>query len=136
MKLVPIPHDALDRTRAVWWPFLEKIAARSRAPIAQLHDDIRCGKILLHILFDEVKQEAAALAGSQVCKYGDQLVAEFVWCTGSGKEHWLPLFPELEQYHREHLGCTAFKAICRPGWSRFLKQHGYRMTHVVMEKDF
>jgi hypothetical protein len=135
MKLVPVPVDAIDRLEHVWRPFLEKIAERSRAPVEQLVDDVRTARVIVHLAYDPETRTTQALAGTTVEKFGNKTVAVLVWCTGSGRKHWFPLLSQIEAYHRE-LGCSAVIARCRPGWKRALEQNGYRMTHLVMEKDF
>jgi len=58
-----------------------------------------------------------------------------VWTTGKDRHKWVHLLPELERMFCE-LGCVGMEAMARPGWSRELKRHGYRMTHIKFEKDF
>lgn len=136
IHLVPIPLDALDGTAGTWLPFLEAIAKRTRGHVAHLIEMVRSGEVQLHIAWDAEDKTAKALAGTRIVLRGDDRIGEFVWMSGSGRQHWLPLFDDLERYHRDHLGCAGFRAIARPGWSPFLKSKGYRVTHVTLEKDF
>jgi len=56
-----------------------------------------------------------------------------IWLAGFGREQWQELLPEFEQMLRD-AGCVMCRPVCRPGWSRYLKQRGYRLKHVIMEK--
>lgn len=85
------------------------------------------------LVWDEDSKQARALVGIRTCRCGDDLIGEIVWLTGRGMKDWLHLLPQLEEYLR-HLGCVTIKPICRPGWARMIKGHGYKITHYVMEK--
>jgi len=136
LKFVPIPPDAARKTVAHWLPFIEQIARRARAKPLVLIGNVLSGTVHLCLAWDADRNEAKALAGTQIVRRGDTRIAELIWLTGSGHEHWIPLFSDLERYFREHQGCAGIKAIARPGWSKLLKARGYRLTHVMMEKDF
>jgi hypothetical protein len=136
LVLVPIPSDALERTAPVWLPFVERIAQRSRNSLAECLTQIRSGEVHIHLAWEPATREAHALAGTRILKRGGDRVGELVWATGSGRRHWLPLIDDLERYHRAHLGCVGMNAVARKGWSRDLKAKGYRITHLVFEKDF
>ena len=136
LVLVPIPCRDLARTAPVWLPFVERIAERTRNSVAELLTQIRCGEVHLHLAWDPATRAAHALAGTRILRRGGQRVGELVWATGSGRRHWLPLIDDLERYHREHLGCVGMNAVARKGWTRDLEARGYRVTHLVFEKDF
>jgi hypothetical protein len=70
----------------------------------------------------------------QFRKRGNDLIGEICWLTGRGMKEWQHLLPQMEKYLKEHKGCVEIRPICRPGWSRLLKQRGYKTTHYVMEK--
>lgn len=58
-----------------------------------------------------------------------------IWImVGQNMETWVALMPELEAWARRE-GCTMMRHEARPGWSKILKQHGYRTPHVVLEKE-
>lgn len=132
---VPVPADALEQTVGVWYPFIEKLAQRTRQHVQQLLEEIRSGTVSLHIAWEPEERKAYALLGLRVLLRGDDRVAEIWWMTGMQRERWLGLWPELERYCKEHLGCVSIKAAPRPGWSKEMKARGYRCTHIVFEKD-
>lgn len=58
-----------------------------------------------------------------------------IWiCVGRGMESWHGLIATIEEWARRE-GCTFMRHEARPGWSRILKQHGYEMPHVILEKE-
>lgn len=136
LKLVPLPSECVQATSAVWMPFVVQIAERARCHVGQLVVSILSNEIQLLIAWDDETKTAKALAGSRIKDRGDQRIGEIVWATGEDKDDWFHLLGDIEMYHRDHLRCAGMVAIARPGWSRPLKSQGYRMTHVVFEKDF
>ena len=58
-----------------------------------------------------------------------------IWImVGKGMDGWGHLINELEQWARRE-GCNMMRHEARPGWSKMLKQHGYHMPHVILEKE-
>ena len=136
LVLVPVPTCALQATAAIWLPFVERIAQRTRQNLENLVGQILSNEVQVHLAWEPETQTAHALAGTRIVVRGDARLGEIVWTTGMGRRRWLPLLADLEAYHREHLGCAGMIAVARPGWSKELRARGYRLTHVMMEKDF
>ena len=58
-----------------------------------------------------------------------------IWImVGHNMETWVDLMPELEAWAKRE-GCNMMRHEARPGWSKILKQYGYRMPHVILEKE-
>jgi len=144
MHFVPLPpfdhalemsapeKQPLRRLAPHWLPFLPRIADRTDETIEELLDAIRDNRIGLGIVWDGSR--AHALVGYMLRPAGRELIGEVHWITGWGTKRWRELLPELEQFLKDYHHCTIIKPICRPGWKPFLKQHGYKQTHVMMEK--
>src|SRR4030095_3457557 len=140
MHLVPVPTtpEYLNASFELWSPFLPRIAHRSPWSVEQL-----LTKLCLHevqpVLILDGKQPVALLGVSIVNDAGER-VAELVWTTGKRRHEWQHLIAELERYLREHVKCKKCRAICRPGWRKFLEAHGYQLIrvdadkHIAMEK--
>lgn len=137
MQLVPIPttDQMLSDLFPHWYPFLAKIAQRSKEPVSDLLAKVARKQVQPILIWDETASKAVALLGISYHQRGDDTVAEWVWMAGHGRAHWEGLLPELEKYLSEHVGCTEIRPICRPGWSRLLQKHGYRVTHYTMTKE-
>lgn len=75
-----------------------------------------------------------ACALTQVLDSGIRAV-EITHCAGQGRGDWQqPIVEEILRW-AEHIGAKRFRAVCRPGWARFLRDMGLRETHRVMEKN-
>jgi hypothetical protein len=137
MRLLPVQttDEMLLAFLPHWYPFLPKIAQRSKEPIAELAAKVRRKQVQPFLMWDEVACKAVALLGVSYHMRGDDIIAELVWMAGSGRAQWEGLLPEVEQYLIEHVGCAEIRPICRPGWSRMLLKHGYRITHYTMSKE-
>ena len=133
MRLVPLPEP--DRAAPVWVPFVEKLSKRSGETVPQILGQINSGAVRIAVIWDEYSKKAIALLGYRVALVGSIRVAEMVWLTGSGRGVWEHLLTDFETYARDHLSCARVRPICRPGWARSLKGQGYRLTHVILEKD-
>jgi hypothetical protein len=132
---VPIPYAALEQTAHVWTPFIEKVIQRTGESMEQLLDVIRSGEIALHLVWEPEAQKAHALAGVRIVLRGADKVGELMWLVGENRKQWLHLFADFEKFHKEHLGCVAFRARPRRGWVNDLKPLGYRVTAFLVEKD-
>jgi hypothetical protein len=58
-----------------------------------------------------------------------------IWImTGHDRTDWQDLIDDLEAWARRE-GCVMMRHEARPGWARILKSRGYRMPHVILEKE-
>lgn len=130
---IPIENEALRASAPHWMPFLPLIAKRTKEPRTELIRKVVTKEMRLVLVWDDDTGTAAALIGVRLHYRGDDLIGELLWMAGHGRQRWQHLLPELENMLRDS-GVKEFRPLCRPGWSRLLKQHGYRLTHVQMEK--
>ena len=135
MKLVPVPTDDhyIQVTAPHWFPFLEGISRRSKEPVQSLFNYIVNRQVQVLLAWDEQAQKAVAIAGVRFWLRGPDLIGDLVWCTGRNRKEWQHLLAEIEHYLKD-VGCAECRPTARLGWSKLLKQHGYKATHVVMEK--
>jgi hypothetical protein len=133
MQLVPIPlsDEAINAAAPLWLPFLPRIARRSHESVNDLMRQIARRQVRLVLVMDGDK--AVALVGVSIHQMDGKSCGDMIWLAGAGREQWQDLLPEFEQLLRD-AGCCLCRPICRPGWSRYLKQQGYRLKHVIMEK--
>lgn len=133
MRLIPVPitDEALKNLAPLWLPFLPRIAQRSHESVPDLFGQIVRHEVRLVLVMDGDK--ARALVGVRVHQMNGKSCGDIIWTAGFGREQWQILLPEFEQMLRD-AGCVMCRPICRPGWSRHLKQHGYRLKHIIMEK--
>ena len=131
MRLTAVPLNEHEAWAYHWLPFLPRIAKRSHESVLDLLGQIRRCEVRLVLVMDG--EIAQALFGIRVHQMDGKNCGDIIWVAGFGREQWQTLLPELEQMLRD-AGCVLCRPICRPGWSRYLKKHGYRMKHIIMEK--
>ena len=103
-------------------------AAIERTGLSDFSDiekDVLAGDQLLWLaISDHIEAAATTHLSRNVCT----LTA----CSGHNRERWLPLFVRIEKYAKDE-GCSAMRIYGRKGWERVLD--GYRVQHVILEKD-
>lgn len=135
LVLVPIPPDSLAGSAHVWMPFVEAIARRAKNDPAEMVRMLMAGEAQAVIVWEPEAKRAQAFMGVRFVSRGAERIAELIWLMGEDRKAWVHLLADLETYLRTEQNCVAVKPICRPGWSKFLKPLGYRLTHVTMEKE-
>jgi hypothetical protein len=136
MKLVPVPLNdaAIKASAALWMPFLPGVAKRTKETVAALVGQIMRFEVRLTLVWDDATQKPAALIGVKLHMRGPDLIAEILWTTGRDHKTWVQLLPDLEEMLWQ-AGAVEIRPICRPGWRKLLEQHGYKVTHLQMEKS-
>jgi len=137
VRLIPVPLDdkAIANSTPHWLPFLPLIARRSKETVQVLHDQITNKQMRIALIWDDDASRATALIGVRIHMRGPDMIGELLWMAGYGRQQWEHLLPELEDMLRQ-AGCVECRPLCRPGWARaLLKKHGYKITHVQMEKS-
>lgn len=133
MRLIPVPHEVLHDTAPLWSPFLPSIAKRTKETVPALIGQIARFEVRLTLVWDDARQKPAALIGVRLHMRGADLIAEIVWTTGRDHKAWVHLLPEFEAMLWQ-AGAAEIRPICRPGWRKLLEAHGYKLTHLQMEK--
>jgi len=54
--------------------------------------------------------------------------------TGRHRQKWQHLVKELESFAIKN-ECDCMELFARPGWDKIMKNHNYKRTHVVLEKQ-
>lgn len=135
LALVPLPPDYLEGLRHRWLPYILKISERDKCDPAEKERMLLSGEVQAFIAWDADAKQSQAFLGARYVLRGQERVGELIWLMGQSRAAWAHLLGELETYLGEQQGCKAIKAIARPGWVKTLKANGYRVTHVVMEKE-
>ena len=136
MRLIPVPLNdkAITDSAQHWLPFLPLIARRSKETVWALYDQVVNKQMRLVLVWDDDINRVVALVGVRMHMRGSDMIGEWLWMAGHGRQQWEHLLPELEELLRK-AGCVECRPLCRPGWARaVLKKHGYKITHIQMEK--
>lgn len=140
MELVRIPSKELDKI----WGLLEKDIRKALIYSGQLTDsdfvfeNAKENKFQIWVLWDKSKH-------NPVDKYFGVVVTEIIQrklgkvchiyiMTGRQRHKWQHLVSKIEDFAKLE-GCQMMELIARPGWKRILNNFGYKMTHVVLEKQ-
>lgn len=71
---------------------------------------------------------------TRVVDYPRLRACEMLAAVGSEREEtMLPFLADIEAWARAQ-GCVLMQPIARAGWEKALSPHGYRKTHVMLEK--
>jgi hypothetical protein len=82
-----------------------------------------------------VREEKILAVALTKLERGSILTAVLTHCTGTEREKWQDLLGDELEAWAGAVGAARFKAICRGGWSPFLKSRGMRETHRILEKN-
>lgn len=123
--------DAFELIR----PFLTEIAeaTHGKVTIADLAKFIAEQKQQLWLAVDNDNDQVMAAATTEIVNHARMRVLYINGATGTDVETWLPHIEEVERYAKA-MGCMEVIPIARPGWERMLRKHGYKKTHVCLEK--
>ena len=140
MKLVAIPIEELDKV----WSLVEKDIKNALAYSGQLTDSdfvyetAKQGKFQVWVIWDKDEKITAnkyyGVVVTEIIqrKYGK--VCHVYIVTGRQMSKWQHLISEVEKFAKEE-GCKMMELIARPGWQKVYNNHGYKRTHVVLEKQ-
>ena len=125
-----------------WWPHIRHLVAdaidhgSSILDLQSVHDAIAAGDMQLWIAWagPPDKPDIRAIAVTEIRNGPRAKVCGVFLCTGAGRENWQHHLATIEAWAAA-AGCDGMKLLARPGWKRPLAPAGYRMTHVMLEKE-
>jgi hypothetical protein len=82
---------------------------------------------------EEAKDKLKGVMVSRIIIRPNTKVANIFICTGKQRKLWQDRLHEVEKWAKSNK-CTHFETYARPGWSKLLKQKGYKITHYLLEK--
>ena len=140
MELVQIPIKELDKV----WGMVEKNIKSALAYSGQLTDSdfvydlTKQGKFQLWVLWDR-KQKLTTnkyfgVVVTEIIKRKHGKVCHVYIVTGRQMSKWQHLISRVEEFAKDE-GCKMMELIARPGWQKVYNNHGYKRTHVVLEKQ-
>ena len=116
------------------WPLAAEFirAAMQKTDIsdfARVEEDVRAGKALLWLVYDEAGIKAAVV--TQIARANGHKFCTIVACGGIDSKEWLPLIHGIEVYARQE-DCKAMRIFGRCGWSRVLPD--YKIVGHITER--
>jgi hypothetical protein len=131
-SLVDVPREHLE----IVWPQVEHWIAEAASlshhyTLQDVADALADGSAQLWLAWDD---KPIACAVTQLCASAQGRYCS-IWITaGDDLNKWIDLTDELEEWARQH-GCKFMEAMPRPGFAKAMKSRGYRMPHVILEKE-
>lgn len=122
-----------------FWPrvvtFFARATYRSNADYTPeyIKRKLDVGASLLWIVVEN-KQIVAAMT-TEICGLldTDERVMVITSCGGTLIKHWDQILAQAEKYAKSE-ACQRVRVYGRPGWARFLRNHGYRQPWIALEK--
>lgn len=130
MKLIAARAQDLDAYLPTIDWHLRSFADRTdgKATVEDFIDSIRAGNRQLWIA---TAAGVVAVALTEVLADRKNTV-RLTHCAGEGAESWAYLIGNIKAWSEER-GSEAFEVVCRLGWEKYLKNFGFKKTHIVME---
>jgi hypothetical protein len=97
-------------------------------------DLIYDNKAQLWILWNEDKKDKyqGCIVSKVITRPNTKSLNIFI-VTGKNRKLWQDKIEIIEKWAKQQ-GCTHLETYARPGWSRILKQHNYKVTHYLLER--
>ena len=140
MRLVSIPIEELDKV----WSMVEKDIKSALAYSGQLTDSdfvyetAKQGKFQVWVIWDKDEKITTnkyyGVVVTEIIKRKHGKVCHVYIVTGRQMSKWQHLISEIEKF-AEDKDCKRMELIARPGWQKVYNNHGYKKTHVVLEKQ-
>ena len=140
MRLVSIPIEELDKV----WSMVEKDIKSALAYSGQLTDSdfvyetAKQGKFQVWVIWDKDEKITTnkfyGVVVTEIIKRKHGKVCHVYFVTGRQMSKWQHLISRVEEFAKDE-GCKMMELIARPGWQKVYNNHGYKRTHVVLEKQ-
>ena len=140
MELVRIPIIELDKV----WSLVEKDIRNALAYSGQLNDSdlvyetAKEDKFQVWVIWDKNQKKTNdkyfGVVVTEIIKRKHGKVCHVYIVTGRQMSKWQHLISRVEEFAKDE-GCKMMELIARPGWQKVYNNHGYKRTHVVLEKQ-
>ena len=140
MELVRIPIIELDKV----WSLVEKDIRNALAYSGQLTDSdyvfetAKEDKFQVWVIWDKKEKQTSdkyfGVVVTEIIKKKHGKVCHVYIVTGRQMSKWQHLISKVEEFAKNE-GCKMMELIARPGWQKVYNNHGYKKTHVVLEKQ-
>ena len=140
MELVRIPIIELDKV----WSLVEKDIKSALAYSGQLTDSdyvfetAKEDKFQVWVIWDKKEKQTSdkyfGVVVTEIIKRKHGKVCHVYIVTGRQMSKWQHLISRVEEFAKNE-GCKMMELIARPGWQKVYNNHGYKKTHIVLEKQ-
>lgn len=101
---------------------------------SDINDACLSGDNQLWLVWDEdAEDKLRGVVVTRIIIRPNSKVANIFICTGKQRKLWQDRLHDIEKWAKDNK-CTHCETYARPGWSKLLKQKGYKITHYLLEK--
>ena len=140
IEILPIASKDINK----YWPlvdFMIREALRfsgNFANVSDIKEALISGDMQLFIAFGHEGDKLNKVFAVTVTRITDldrlrQL--EGIICTGAKRELWTSKMADMMEIFAKQAECDRICMLMRPGWSKVMKQFGWKMKHVEMVKE-
>lgn len=140
IDILPIEPKDIDK----YWPladFMIREALRYSDDFAtaeDIKDALHHAEMQLFIAFGhdgDGENKVYAVAVTRITDLERLRQLEGIICTGTRRELWTDKMADMMEIFAKQAECDRICMLMRPGWSKVMKQFGWKMKHVEMVKE-
>lgn len=140
IDILPIEPKDIDK----YWPladFMIREALRYSDDFAtaeDIKDALHHAEMQLFIAFGhdgDSQNKVYAVAVTRITDLERLRQLEGIICTGTRRELWTDKMADMMEIFAKQAECDRICMLMRPGWSKIMKQFGWKMKHVEMVKE-
>ena len=140
IDILPIEPKDIDK----YWPladFMIREALRYSDDFAtaeDIKDALHHAEMQLFIAFGhdgDGQNKVYAVAVTRITDLERLRQLEGIICTGTRRELWTDKMADMMEIFAKQAECDRICMLMRPGWSKIMKQFGWKMKHVEMVKE-
>lgn len=133
-SLVLMHPDEIDGVWSVMQDYVVAALDRDHGELSvdDIYHYLRAGEAQMWALYDDSGLVKCGLV-TQLQEYEQLRVCRVLVLAGRDAD-WERYSVDVESWARDE-GCQRVESICRPGFARVMKKHGYQQLYVVIAKD-
>lgn len=131
MDVIGVQGERIDDAMPLIREHFDKFTASGVYDEDRLREDIRNKARQCWVVTDGTKIYAVILTHIANDR---KTTCQITHLAGERFQKWHHLLDRLEQWAKA-TGCERFEAVAHPAWERMGKAHGYKKSHIILEKD-
>ena len=137
IDIVFIPTDKVSAVYPMIIREVQKVLAKARNGYdeKELMKELLSGYFQLWLIWDKDKKEHYGFVITELVERPLSKFCSVIIMTGKNRQLWqYKVVQTLEDYAIKN-DCDRGLALARKGWTKIYKSHGYKETHVLLEKE-
>ena len=137
IDIVLIPQDKISAVYPMIIRDMQKILAKAKNGYNEKHmmQELLSGDYQLWLIWQKEKREHYGFVVTEIVTRPLSKFCSVIIMTGKERQLWqYKVMKTLERYAIQN-GCDKGYSLARKGWTKIYKSHGYKETHVLLEKE-